>query len=88
MIRGRGGDDICALCDEYSVKLAEPEQAAHGRGQCQKAEQWKALVHVDWDGRTCVSFRLDWPQLAARRQYVAVQRRARDSNTENAEIVQ
>jgi hypothetical protein len=87
MIRGRGPDDICALCDEYSVKLADPEKAAQGRGQCQKAEQGKPLAHVDWDGGTCVSFRLDWPNLAPRRQYVAVQRRARDSNTENTEIV-
>jgi len=86
MIRGRGADDICALCDEYSVKLADPEQAAQGRGLCQVAEPGRQLGHVDWDGRTCVSFRLDWPNLAARRQYVAVQRRARDNTTEPAEI--
>jgi len=87
MIRGRGPDDICALCDEYSVKLADPEQAAQGRGQCQIPARGRQLQHVEWDGETCVSYRLDWPNLAPRRQYVAVQRRARDSNTDNTEIV-
>ncbi|KQQ93641.1 hypothetical protein [Massilia sp. Leaf139] len=88
MIRGRGPDDICALCDEYSVRAADPKHAAQGKGLCQKGEQGKPLVHVDWDSGTCVSYRLDWPNLAARRQYVAIQRRARDNNTDNAEIVQ
>jgi len=83
-MRSPTADDICALCDEYSVKLADPEQAARGRGLCQVAETGRQLQHVDWNDRTCVSFRLDWPQLAARRQYVAVQRRARDNTTEPA----
>lgn len=76
-MRTPGPDDICALCDEYSVKLAEPEYAAIGMGRCLvQAEQRFLSAHVAWDNKTCVSFRLDRPNLAARRQYVAVQRRA------------
>jgi len=69
-------DEICGLCDEFTVKLAAPEKAAAGQGLCLVAEQGKELQHVNWDGRPCVSFRLDRQHLSARRQYVAVQRRA------------
>lgn len=87
MIRGRGPDDICALCDEFSRKLADPDQVAQGRGLCLITEPGRPRRHVDWAGETCVSYRLDWPNMAARRQFVAVQRRARDNNTDNTEIV-
>ena len=82
MTRRHGLDDICALCDEYSVKLADPEQAALGRGQCQVAERGRTLRHVEWNNQTCVSHRLDRPNLAARRQYVAMRRRTQPEANE------
>lgn len=84
MIRGRGLDDLCALCDEFSRKLAEPDQVEQGRGLCPVAEPGKPLRHVDWDGDTCVSFRLDRPNLRRRRQFVEVQRRAQQAPTTTA----
>jgi hypothetical protein len=80
-MRGPGPDDICALCDEYSVRQAAPEQAARGMGRCLVRDESGPLhLHVEWNGRTCVSFRLDRPNLATRRQYVALQRRAAATN--------
>lgn len=74
MIRGHSPDEMCALCDEYSVKQADSAQAALGMGLCGVSEPGKARVHVAWDCRVCVSFRLDHKNLAARRQYVQVQK--------------
>ena len=71
MIRCTGPDDICALCDEFSLRGADP--AKPGTGLCQVAVG-RQLRTVDWHGRTCVSFRLDRPNIAARRQYVQEQR--------------
>jgi hypothetical protein len=74
MIRGASPDDICAFCDEFSVRQAAPEYAAIGMGQCQVAEAGRPLRHVAWDNPNCVSFRLDRVNLVARRQYVQVQK--------------
>lgn len=75
MIRGRSPDDICAFCDEYRVKDADPEYAAIGMGRCNvQAENPPLSKHVAWDSNPCVSFRIDTKNLAVRRQYVQVQR--------------
>jgi hypothetical protein len=74
MIRGAGPDDICAMCDEYSHKLAAPEYQQLGMGRCGIAEPGKPHVHVEWSGHKCVSYRLDRVNVAARRQYVDQQR--------------
>jgi hypothetical protein len=75
MIRGASPDDICALCDEYSVKQAAPEYAAIGMGLCPvKRDNPPLSAHVSWDAPACVSFRLDRVNVVARRQYVQVQR--------------
>lgn len=87
LMHRQNADYICGLCDEFDVDQAAPACAALGQGLCLKAEQGKSFVHVAWDGNTCVSFRLDRPNLRRRRQFVAVQRRARDTNTDNTEIV-
>lgn len=81
MSRTRDTGEICALCDEFDVDHAAPDCAARGMGLCLKAEQGKPRVHVAWDGRTCVSFRLDKPNLQRRRQFVAVQRRAHQASS-------
>lgn len=75
MIRGPAPDDICAMCDEFSVKQAAPEMAELGMGRCRKHfEHGHGLdIHVGWNSRTCVSFRLDRGNIAARRQYVQMQ---------------
>jgi hypothetical protein len=76
MTRAANPDDICAYCDEFSVKQAAPEMAELGMGRCRKHfEGSHGLdIHVGWNSRTCVSFRLDRVNIAARRQYVQVQR--------------
>lgn len=79
MTRTHNPDDICATCNEYSVKLAEPEYSALGMGRCGVAEPGKPHRHVAWDNPTCVSYRLDRPNLAARRQYVAIQQRTKET---------
>lgn len=66
--------DICALCDEFSVKQASPEQAGIGMGRCLARTGALLSGHVAWDSETCVSFRLDGPNLARRQQYVQVQK--------------
>lgn len=70
-------DDICALCDEFSVKRANPEYASLGMGRCLGEE--RIVRHVAWDSRTCITFRLDKPNIAARRQYVQQQRNKEQS---------
>jgi hypothetical protein len=72
MIRGRSPDHICALCDEYSVKQADPA-AGTGMGRCMVRTGGHLSQHVEWNGSTCVSFRIDRKNLAARRQYVTMQ---------------
>jgi hypothetical protein len=69
---GRG--DICALCDEYSVKHASEEKAAAGMGRCLARAGTRLADHVDWDERACVSFRLDRVNLVRREQYIQVQK--------------
>lgn len=71
MIRRTGPDDICAMCDEFSLRGADP--AKPGTGVCQVAEAGRPLHQVEWNGHTCVSFRLDRPNIEKRRQYVAQQ---------------
>lgn len=62
------------MCDEYSVRTAEPEYAEIGMGRCNvQAENPPLSKHVSWDAAPCVSFRLDRPNIAARRQYVQLQ---------------
>lgn len=76
MIRGPSPDDICAMCDEYRVKDADPDYAALGMGICKKRVDTPIYtsIYVAWNGDPCVSHRLDRPNLAARRQYVQVQK--------------
>lgn len=75
MTRAPNPDHICAMCDLYSVKQAEPEYAAIGMGRCQvQAENPPLSKHVAWNQGACISFRLDKPNTAARRQYVQVQK--------------
>lgn len=69
MTRRTGPDDICAMCDEFSLRGADP--AKPGTGVCQIAEAGRPLRTVGWNGPTCVSFRIDRPNLEKRRQYVA-----------------
>jgi hypothetical protein len=79
----RNHDQICAMCDEYSVKQAAPEYAALGMGRClARHDHGHLSVHVGWDCETCVSFRLDRSNLAKRRQYVATQRQKQEGNHE------
>jgi hypothetical protein len=78
-------DEICAMCDEFTLKQAEPAKAATGQGLCLVAEQGRPLHHVDWHGRTCVSFRLDRENLTLRRQYVAQQRGTNATTEEGGE---
>lgn len=88
-MRAPNSDHICGLCDEFDAGLAAPEYAACGMGRCRvHAEGGVLAVHVPWDGWPCVSFRLDRPNLRAKRQFVALQRRAHegvdgDTATEN-----
>ena len=65
--------DICALCDEFSVKQADPEQAEAGIGRCLARTGTRLADHVHWNESTCVSFRLDRPNLGKRRQYIQIQ---------------
>ena len=75
----RNHDQICALCDEFSVKQAPSEYAALGMGRCLARHDHAHLsVYVAWNGETCVSFRLDRPNLAKRRQYVEVRRQKQE----------
>jgi hypothetical protein len=79
MLVTRSGDqnDICGLCDEFDLDQAAPERTALGQGRCLARDEASRLhPHVDWNGRTCVLFRLDRPNLQQRRQFVEVQRRA------------
>jgi len=71
--------DICALCDEWSLKQAAPEYAAIGMGRClARHDHGHLSVHVGWDSETCVSFRIDRTNLAKRRQYVEIQRQKQE----------
>lgn len=82
MSRELGPDDICGLCDEFDANQAAPECAAVGMGRCLVHDEAGPLeLHVPWDGRTCVSFRLDRPNLPRKRQFVEVQRRAAEPIT-------
>jgi hypothetical protein len=75
----RNHDQICAMCDEYSVKQAAPEYVALGMGRClARHDHGHLSVHVGWDCETCVSFRLDRANLAKRRQYVQIQRQKQE----------
>jgi hypothetical protein len=70
----RDRDEKCAYCDEFSVKQAEPEYADVGMGRCLASDSdHTKSQHVAWNGRTCISYRLDRQNLAARRQYIAIQ---------------
>lgn len=71
--------DICALCDEFSVKQADPEQAALGMGRCLARTSGHLSTHVGWDDGACVLFRLDRVNLVRRQQYVQVQKLNRTS---------
>lgn len=71
MTHRAGPDDICAMCDEFSLRGADP--AKPGTGVCQVAETGRPLRHIEWNGRTCVSFRLDRANIELRRQYVQTQ---------------
>lgn len=75
MTRAHNPEDICAHCDEYSVRQAAPEYADIGMGKCLvQCENPPLAAHVSWDRPACVSFRLDRRNIVARRQYVQVQR--------------
>jgi hypothetical protein len=75
MTRAHDPEAICAFCDEYRVRDAEPEYAAIGMGKCLvQSENPPLSAHVAWDCRACISFRLDRKNIAARRQYVQVQK--------------
>lgn len=71
--------DICALCDEFNVKQADPEQAAIGMGRCLARTSGHLSTHVGWDDGACVLFRLDRPNLARRQQYIQIQKLNRTS---------
>jgi hypothetical protein len=77
-------DHICGLCDEFDVDQAAPECAEKGMGLCLVAEQGKPFVHVSWDSRPCVSFRLERVNLAKRRQEVELQRRQLPTQAQEA----
>lgn len=73
MTRAPSTTDICAFCDEF--RKAAPEYADLGLGRCRVHEGQPPLsVHVRWDARTCISYRLDKPNLSARREFVDKQR--------------
>jgi hypothetical protein len=74
-VRSPSPDDICGLCDEFDVEQAAPECAALGMGRCLGREDHGFLtVHVAWDSRTCVSFRLDRANLQRKRIFIIAQR--------------
>ncbi len=88
-MRSQNPDHICGLCDEFDVDQAAPECAKQGMGRCLVRDASGPLhLHVDWSDGGCVSFRLDRPNLRRKRQFVEVQRRARDNNTDTTEIVE
>jgi hypothetical protein len=78
MTRTHNPEDICAMCDEFKLKDADPAYRDIGMGICQKRVDTPmySLVYVAWSNPTCVSYRLDKPNLSVRRQYVAMQRQA------------
>lgn len=77
MSRELGPDDICGLCDEFDVDQAASACAAQGMGRCLVRNATGPLdLHVPWDGRTCVSFRLDRLNLRRKKQYVEVMKRS------------
>jgi len=80
-MRSRDADSICGLCDEFDVDQATPEQAALGMGRCLvRAERGSLALHVACDDSSCVSFRLDRPNLRRRRTFVDAHRRAQDTD--------
>jgi hypothetical protein len=73
-VNRRDRDEKCALCDEYSVREAEPEFADVGMGRCMARDPKGFLSpHVAWNAETCISYRIDRPNLGKRRQYIAIQ---------------
>lgn len=80
MTRAHNPDDICATCDEFKLKDADPAYRDIGMGICQKRVDTPmySLVYVAWNNQPCVSYRVDRPNLAARRQYVAQWRQAEE----------
>lgn len=80
MTRAHNPDDICATCDEFKLKDAEPAYCDIGMGICQKRVDTPMydLKYVGWNNGACISFRLDRPNLAKRRQYVAQWRQAEE----------
>jgi len=83
-MRGPNPDHICGLCDEFDVDQAAPECAAQGMGRCQVRDEHSRLsLHVEWDGRACISFRLDRPNLRRRRQFIDLQRCLRDQGDDD-----
>lgn len=82
----RDRTEICALCNEYSVREAEPEYAELGMGRCMLRDPRGYLkTHVAWNNKPCVGYKLDKPNLAKRRQYIAVQQQkdSRESGNQN-----
>jgi hypothetical protein len=80
-MRGPNADHICGLCDEFDVDQAAPELAAQGMGRCLvRDERGQLALHVACGDCSCVSFRLDLPNLRRRRQFIAVHRRAQDTD--------
>nr|WP_314540094.1 hypothetical protein [uncultured Massilia sp.] len=76
-MRSPNPDHICGLCDEFDVDQAAPGCAAKGEARCLARTEASMLnLHVPWDGWPCVSFRLDWPNIRRKRQFITVQRRA------------
>lgn len=80
-MRSRDADLICGLCDEFDVDQAAPELAAEGMGRCQvRDERGPLAVHVGCGDGSCVSFRLDRPNLRRRRQFTDAHRRVHDTD--------
>lgn len=75
MIRAPSPEDICAYCDEFSLKGVDPDIASIGMGRClARSESERLNLHVGWNSQTCVSYRLDRANIAKRRQYVQQQK--------------
>jgi hypothetical protein len=80
-MRSRDPDYICGLCDEFDVDQVAPELAAEGMGRCHVRDERGALaLHVACGDGSCVSFRLDRPNLRRRRQFIDAHRRAQDTD--------
>jgi hypothetical protein len=83
MIRGPSSDDICAYCDYFTTKDADLAHVAAGMALCLKRVYTPMydLQYVPWNNGTCVSFRLDRPNLAKRRHFVQ-QQKSKEANAQ------